>query len=72
MIGALHKGQGTMAPCLIPRLFTLQLSPSWVPGLPVRPFPSALQTLLRAAGLKEQDHAEERGLQQMCLGCGSC
>lgn len=37
----------------------LQLSPSWVPGLPVRPFPSALQTLLRAAGLEEQDHAEE-------------
>lgn len=61
-----------MTPCLTPRLFMLQLSPSWVPGLPVIPFPSALQTLPRAGGLEEQDHAEERGLQQTCLGCGSC
>lgn len=50
-----------MAPCLTPQLFMLQLSPSWVPGLPVRPFPSVLQTLPRAGGLEEQDHVEGEG-----------
>lgn len=70
VIGALHRPKGTVAPCLIPRLFMLQLSPSWVPGLPVRPFPSRMQTLLRAAGLDRTMLRE--GLRQMCLGCGSC
>lgn len=65
------QAKGTVAPCPDPKVIHAAALSFLGPRPPSETTSLCAAGPSQAAGLEEQDHGE-RGLRQMCLGCGSC